>query len=63
MEGCIVPKAKSPVWVHFGFPGNADGTVMTKKSVICCICSQEMPCKNNTSNLHILQQERIRTGD
>ena len=31
MEGCIVANAtaKSPVWVHFGFPGNADGTVMT----------------------------------
>ena len=52
MEGCIVSNttAKSPVWVHFGFSGNADGTVMTKKYVICCICSQEMPYKNNTLN-------------
>ena len=49
MECCIVPNAtaKSPVWVYFGFPGNADGTVMTKKRAICRICSQEMPYKNN----------------
>jgi len=58
MEGCIVlnSTATSPVWVHFGFPGNADGTVMTKKRVICCICSQETPYKTNTSNLHIKLQ-------
>ena len=33
MKGCIVPNAtaKSPVWVYFGFPGNADGAVVTKK--------------------------------
>ena len=49
MEGCIVPHsiAKSPVWVHFEFPGNADGTVVTKKREICCICSQEMPYTSN----------------
>ena len=53
MKGCIIlnATAKSPVWVHFGFPGNADGTVVTKKRVICCICSQKMPYKNSTSNL------------
>ena len=43
MEGCIIlnATAKSPVWVHLGFPGNADGTVLTKKSVICRTCSQK----------------------
>ena len=53
MECCIIPSAtaKSLVWVHFGFPGNADGTIMTKKRAICRISSQEMSYKNHTSNL------------
>ena len=43
MEGCIIlnATAKSSVWVHLGFPGNADGTVLTKKSVIYRTCSQK----------------------
>ena len=53
MEGCIVlnATAKNPIWAHFGFQGNTDGTVVTKKDVICHICSQEMLYKNNTLNL------------
>ena len=44
--------AKSDVWVHFGFPGSADGSVVTKRRVVCRICKQDMPYKNNTTNLY-----------
>ena len=40
--------AKSGVWVHFRFPGSPDGTILTKKRVVCRLCKQEMPYKNNT---------------
>ena len=43
--------AKSDVWRHFRFPGTDNGTIATKNRAICCICHQDMPYKNNTSNL------------
>ena len=43
--------AKSGVWVHFKLPGSPDGTISTKKRVICRLCKQEIPYKNNTTNL------------
>ena len=49
----IVPNAaaKSGVWVHFGFPGNAAGTIVSKQHAVCHICNQDMSYKNNTTNL------------
>ena len=29
------PKAKSKVWLHFGFPADATGMVINKKKTIC----------------------------
>ena len=54
MAGSIVSNAaaKSEVWTSFGFPASPDGSVVTKTRVVCRICKQEMPYKNNTTNLY-----------
>ena len=53
MAAMVVPNAaaKSVVWTYFGFPGSPDGSTVTKKRVVCRICHQETPYKNNTSNM------------
>ena len=56
--------AKSDVWQYFGYPGTINNTILTKQRVICTLCYQDMPYKNNTSNLfshlehHHIQQYR-----
>ena len=44
------PKAKSKVRIHFGFPTDATGTVIDKKTV-CRLCKVNIVYLGNTSNL------------
>ena len=40
-------RAKTPVWNHFGFPGNGHGEVTSKTKVICRLCpsTKEIPIR------------------
>ena len=72
MEYCSVverPKAKSKIWKHFGFPGDANGTIITTKKVVCKLCRDQhrdntIPYSGNTLNLRYhVREHRLELPD
>ena len=51
----IIPNtlAKTEVWEHFGYPGTESGGILTRMKIICRHCKNEMPYKNNTTNMYV----------
>ena len=54
----LLPKknAKSKVWVHFGFFGNAEGEITDNKHVVCRLCAplgkKPIPYSGGTTNMY-----------
>lgn len=48
----VVPSSmRSPVWKYFGFPADANNEIITKKKIVCCLCSAYIAYNKNTTNM------------